>query len=140
MESKVNNAGRFLLCSVTDGEGKKHWLVFPEGRGFINGWSILAEKIRGLGFKPRQENIPKRTASLDPPKRGEKCTNISKNIVTCEGKFALKDVDVGGRSVINAVWVDVGDCIHGKALGSLQFCLIGRWKIQPVPYTLCQRS
>ena len=96
LESKVNNAGRFLICSVTDGEGKKHWLVFPEGRGFINGWSMLAEKIRGLGIKSRQENISRRTATLDPPKRGEKCTSIRKNIVTCEGKSALKDVDVGG--------------------------------------------
>ena len=54
LECKENNAGRFLLCSVTDGEGKKHWLVFPEGRGFLNGWTMLAAKIRGLGFKPRQ--------------------------------------------------------------------------------------
>ena len=30
LESNENNAGRFLLCSVTDGEGKKHRLVFPE--------------------------------------------------------------------------------------------------------------
>ena len=109
-------------------------MVFPEGRGVINEWSILAEKIRGLGFKPRQENSPRRTATLDQLKRGEKCTSIRKDIVTCEGKSALKDVDEGGKSVINAVWMDVGDCIHGKALGSLQFFLIGRWKIQPVPY------
>ena len=134
LESKVNIAGRFLLCSVTDGEGKKHWLVFPEGRGFINGWSMLAEKISGLGFKPRVENIPRRTATLDPSKRGEECTSFRKNIVTCEGKSALRDVKEGDRSVINTVWVDVGDCIHGKALGSLQSCLIGRWKIQPASY------
>ena len=99
---------------------------------------MLAEKIRELGIKSRQENIPRRTATLDPPKRGEKCTSIRKNIVTCEGKSALKDVDEGGRSVTNAVWVDVGDCIHGKALGSLQFCLIGRWKIQPAPYPMSE--
>ena len=52
LESKENNAGRFLLCSVTNVEGKKHRLFFPEGRGFLNGWAMLAEKIRGLGFKP----------------------------------------------------------------------------------------
>ena len=54
-------------------------------------------------------------ATVDPPKGGEKCTSLRKNIVTCGGKSALKDVDEGGRSVINAVWVDVGDCVHGKA-------------------------
>ena len=134
LESKLNKAGRFLLCSVTDGEGKKHWLVFPEGRGVINGWCILAEKIRGLGFKPRQEKSPRGTATLDQLKMGEKSTSISKNIGLCVGKSALKDVVEGGKSGINAVWVDVGDCIHGKALGSLEFCLIGKWKTQPVPY------
>ena len=75
-----------------------------------------------------------RIATVDPPKGGEKCTSFRKNIVTCGGKSALKDVDEGGRSVINAVWVDVGDCVHGKTLGSLQFCLTGRWKTQLEPY------
>ena len=134
LESKLNKAGRFLLCSVTDGEGKKHWLVFPEGRGVINGWCILAEKIRGLGFKTRQENSHRRTATVDQLKMGEKSTSTRKNLGLCVGKSALKDVAEGGKSGINAVWVEVGDCIHGKALGSLEFCLIGRWKTQPVPY------
>ena len=31
----------------------------------------------------------------------------------------------------SAVWLDVGDCVYGKELGSLQFCLIGKWKIKP---------
>ena len=44
LESKGNIAGRFLLCSVIDDEGKKHSLVFPEGRRFLNGWTMLAEK------------------------------------------------------------------------------------------------
>ena len=87
-----------------------------------------------MGFKPRQENILKRFATVVLVKGGEKCTSLRKNIVTSGGKSALKDVDEGGRSVLNAVWVDVGDCIHGKALGSLQSCLIGRWRTQPVPY------
>ena len=34
----------------------------------------------------------------------------------------------------SAVWLDVGDCVYGKELGSLQFCLIGKWKIKPDPY------
>ena len=131
LESKENKAGRFLLCSVTDGEGKRHWLVFPEGRGFLNGWTLLAGKIRGMGFKPRQEKIPMRTATVGPAKGG---VSLSKNIVTWGGKPALKDVDEGGSSVKNAVWVDVGDYVYGKDLGSLQCCLIGRWKTNPEPY------
>ena len=135
LESKENNAGRFLLCSVTDGEGKKHWLVFPEGRGFLNGWTMLAGKIRGMGFKPRQENIPMRIATVGPSKGGE---SLSKNIVTWGGKPALKNVDEAGSSVNNAVWVDIGDYVYGKELGSLQFCLIGRWKTKPESYPMVE--
>ena len=131
LESKVNNAGRFLLCSVTDGERKKHWLVFPEGRGFLNGWTMLAEKIRGMGFKPRQEDIPMRTVTAGSSKGGGSC---SKNTVTWGGKPALKDAEEGGSSGKNAVWVDVGDCGYGKEAGSLQFCMIGRWKKNPESY------
>ena len=113
LESKENNAERFLLCSVTDVEGKKHRLFFPEGRGFLNGWAMLAEKIRGLGFKPLQENKPMRIATAELSKGGEKkWTSLSKNKITCGGQSALKDEDVGGSSVENAVWVDVGDCIY----------------------------
>ena len=69
---------------------------------------------------------------------GEKCTSLSKNIVTWGGKSALKDVDEGGSSVKNAVWVDVGDCVYGKELGSLQFCLIDRWKTKPEYYPMSE--
>ena len=33
----------------------------------------------------------------------------------------------------NAVWVDASDCVSGEALGTLQFCLIGKWKTKPYP-------
>ena len=51
LECKENKDGRFLLCFAKDVEGKKHILFFPEGRGFLNGWALLAEKLRGLGIK-----------------------------------------------------------------------------------------
>ena len=34
----------------------------------------------------------------------------------------------------SAVWLDVGDCVYGKEMGSLQSCLIGKWKKNPDPY------
>ena len=37
LECRSNRAGRFLLCLVRDGEGKKHSIVFPEGKGFVKG-------------------------------------------------------------------------------------------------------
>ena len=133
-ESKENNSGRFLLCSAIDVEGKKHRLVFSEGRGFLNGWALLAEKIKGLGFKPPQENKPMMIAIVELTKgEGKVSTSLSKNKVIFGGHSALKAGDEGGSSVENAVWVDVGDCVSGKALGSLQYCLIGKWKTKPEP-------
>ena len=58
LECRENNARRFLLCSAIDAEGEKHMLFFSEGRGFLNGWALLAEKIRGLGLKPSRRKNP----------------------------------------------------------------------------------
>ena len=83
LESKENSAGRFLLCSVTDAEGKRHRLVFLEGRGILNGWTLLAEKIRGLGFKALPEKKPMRIVTKELSKGEEKeWTSLSKNKVT----------------------------------------------------------
>ena len=37
MESHINDAGNYLSCAVTDGEGKRHNIFIPEGRGLIKG-------------------------------------------------------------------------------------------------------
>ena len=135
LERKENNAGRFILCFVTDAEGKKHRLVFPKGRGFLNGWTMLVEKIRGLGFKALQENKPMRIVTQELSKGEEKkWTSPSKNKVTWGGQHKLKVEEGAGSSVDSAVWMDVGDYDFGKALGPLQFCLIGKWKTKPNLY------
>ena len=135
LESKENTAGRFLLCSVTDGEGKRHSLVFPEGRGFLNGWTMLVEKIRGLGFITNQESKPTRRMVAVLSKGDAKVwRGRSNNIDTRGGQQDLKKEVTEGSSMESAVWLDVGDCVHGKELGSLQSCLIGKWKKKPDPY------
>ena len=48
LECQENGARRFLLCSVRDGEGKRHLLIFPEERGLVRGWDLLTEKLRAL--------------------------------------------------------------------------------------------
>ena len=132
MECKENNAGRFLLCSATDAEGKKHRLFFREGRGFLNGWALLAKKIRGLGLKPLQEKKPMSNTTTELTKEeGKENKHLSKNKVLSWGHPDVKAVDEGGSSVENAVWVDAS--VSGKALGILQFCLIGKWKTKPEP-------
>ena len=37
MESLRNNAGKYLLCPVIDGEGKRHKIFIPKGRGVVKG-------------------------------------------------------------------------------------------------------
>ena len=32
------------------------------------------------------------------------------------------------------MWMDVGDCVFGKEMGPLQFCLVGKWKTKPNPF------
>ena len=136
LESKENSAGRFLLCSVTDVEGKRHRLVFPEGRGILNGWTLLVEKIRGLGFKTVQECKPMRSVTKELLK-GEKkeWTSLSKNKATWGGQQKLKEEEGAGSSGDSAVWMDVGDCVFGKEMRPLQFCLVGNWKSKPKPYS-----
>ncbi|RVW40373.1 hypothetical protein CK203_092438 [Vitis vinifera] len=56
LERRVNGAGRYVLCSVVDVEAKRFCLVFPEGKGLIGGWAILAEKLRVLGIVTKKED------------------------------------------------------------------------------------
>ena len=53
LDNRENEAGSFLLCFVTDGEGKRHKLFIPEGRGFLKGWTLLAVKLRGLMLREK---------------------------------------------------------------------------------------
>ena len=55
LESKKNAAGRFILCSVADEDGKRHCLFFPEGNGLVNGWTLLGEALQDMGFKVSSE-------------------------------------------------------------------------------------
>ena len=53
--------GGFLLCSVTDGKEKRRKIFFPEGRGLVNGWALLAKKLKELRIngktKANQRNL-----------------------------------------------------------------------------------
>ena len=55
LERRSKEAGRFLICFVVAKEEKRFSLVFPEGKCFHGGWSILVEKLRYLGVAPSTE-------------------------------------------------------------------------------------
>ena len=55
VERRENGAGRYILCSVVDVETKRFCLVVPEGKGFLGGWAIFAEKLQDLGVVMQEE-------------------------------------------------------------------------------------
>lgn len=56
LELCANGVGRFLFCSVVAKEAKRFSLIFPEGKGFLKGWTVLAEKLHLLGVAPKAES------------------------------------------------------------------------------------
>ena len=51
----TNAAGRFLRCTVRDGEDKRHNIIFLEGKGLVRGWDLVAKKLRELDVSKRQK-------------------------------------------------------------------------------------
>ena len=52
LEKRLNEVGRFILCSVRDIEAKHFCLIFPERKGLFGGWNILVKKLRVAGVVP----------------------------------------------------------------------------------------
>ena len=76
LERRVNGAGRYVLCSVVDVETKGFCFVFRQGKGLLEGWAILAEKLRALGVVTQEE------VKIEEALRVESKTKV----VTIEGK------------------------------------------------------
>ena len=115
MESCISEAGKFLLCSVTDGEDKRHKIFFLEGKGLVKGWSILAGKLRALGIKGKSE---------------EKEVEKTKGGTIVKGLSFVEVVNLK-KTPSNVVWVDVGESVPKKAMGTLNNYLVGSWKTSP---------
>ena len=64
LELKENVAGRFIQCSVADEDDKRHCLLFPEGDGMVNGWTLLGEALRDMGFKVSREKKESQQLSI----------------------------------------------------------------------------
>ena len=123
LECRANEAGRFLLCSVVDSDAKRHCLVFPEGRGFLGGWTFLAEKLRSLGIstcdEPSEVFASSKTENKDGDSKGKK-ENSYVEAVKTRGVSRV-------RRLGEAAWLQLGkeDVSRGKEL--LDRCLVGRW-------------
>ena len=120
-ELTVDGVGRRQKYVITEtyGKGKKHSIFFPEGKGFVNGWSILARKLKEVGVKMSQEKEEKLLSNF---KRSGGCSETVHS-------FA-KVVKYQGRGD-NTIWVDTGESHLRSSLGTLKNCLVGSWKERP---------
>ena len=114
LERRSNKASSFLLCEVRDEEGKKHSLIFSEGKDTKKGWDYLANKLEELGISDKQE---------------EKSTFQAVNTQTDRRSFT--DTVKLQRSPANTIWVDAGDLDPSSSWGTLKNCLVGSWKKIP---------
>ena len=118
-------AGCFLLCPVIDGDGKRHRLFFPKGRGLIKGWKLLGEKLKDLGIKGKTAGRVEKKGN-GGPRRSKRET------------FVFSEGSGRSKTHSNCAWVNVGDCMPKGYLGDLKFCLVEWWKtpLDPFPTAL----
>ena len=119
LECHSNGAGRYLLCSVRDLEAKRFCLVFPEGKGLVGGWFLLAQKLRALGIANQSMRNVERgnSTSAKEDYRGkgkEKAKGIIPDAVSKE-KGELGE----------ALWVHVGERDLTSREVQLNRCLVG---------------
>ncbi|RVW15898.1 hypothetical protein CK203_073126 [Vitis vinifera] len=119
LEIRANEAGRYILCSVVDSELKRFCLVFPEGKGVLGGWVLLAEKLRFLGVASWEKS--KGTAAF----YGKGCTNGES--VRKDKKSYAEAVNVRGKKLGEAVWIQLGEDEVSNERNFLGRCLVGRW-------------
>ena len=128
LESKKNDAGRFILCSVADEDGKRHRLFFSEGNGLVNGWTLLEEALQDMGTKESRGEKRKSTNTNFHKKAEILKEDQIKNQPCPDTMSSGKNQDT--------IWLDISDCILKGDLGLLKYGVAGKWKSQPATDTI----
>ena len=120
---RKNNHGCFLLCSVTDLDGKRHRLLFPEDNGLINGWTMLEEALQDTGYKEGrgERKLLAKTSSID------KVENQKGGL----SPGTTMEIMNFGRRRQDSIWLDISECRPKGDLGLLKYGVVGSWKAQP---------
>ena len=129
MENHENEARKFLRCSVTDGEGKRHKIFIPEVRGLIKGWDLLAVKLRELSIKEKIEvkrNVGETNELRDA--RTVKVVEDGNKGNPSQGRSFAEVVKTERSRSLNTIWIEVGESLSRDEMGTLNFCLVGRWE------------
>ena len=109
LEMRKNSHGRFMLCSATDLDGRRHKLLFPEGNGLLNGWTMLEEGLQDMGYKGDRGERRKVTK----PSPMDKLENQK------------------GELYPGTIWMDISECCPKGDLGLLKFGVVRGWKTLP---------
>ena len=120
LEMRKNEHGRFLLCSVTDLDGKRHKLFFPEGNGLLNGWIMLENALQATGHKEVRGDSEKAVKIFSngnsDKQKGGVASEISMKLMS------------PGRSKQETIWVNISEYSPKGALGLLKYGVVGSWK------------
>ena len=123
LKMRKNEHGRVLLCSVTDLDGKRHSLLFPEGNDLVNGWTMLEKALQDLGHKEDRGDRGKVGKTYPSGKE-----DIQKGRVVSDipRKFTSP-----GRRRQKTIWVDISEYSPKGDMGSLKYDVVGCWKVLP---------
>ena len=109
--------GTFIRCTVRDSSGKRHCLIFPEGKGLANGWALLAEKLRSLGVEYKKKVEVRKKPEKEAKKQ-------AKGNSTSAASYA-ETVILGLNGIAEEVRISLGKEEVGDKLRRLDCCLIG---------------
>ena len=123
LEMKENFYGRFMLCSTTDLDGRRHRLLFPEGNGLINGWSMLEEVLQDLGHKG-ERGERREVTKISTSNKVENKKEVPHPATT-------NDIRFPGRKRQETIWLDTSENCSKGILGLLKYGVVGSWKILP---------
>ena len=123
LKLRKNVGGRFILCSVADLDGKWHGLSFPEGKGLINGWSMLVEALQAMGPMEDKGENSKPAKSTFPSKTEKDKEGLYHNLTS-------EERTIQGKEKQETIWLDISESISKGNLGVLKNGMLGGWKSQ----------
>ena len=134
MEKGSNQASVFIRCSVRDFGGKSYNLMFPEGKGIVGGWRILAEKLRQLGVRSSEEIQREEKAEKMQRKEKQRTTKFLPKLL----KPILNPLEEDRKPEKipdgKVVCVKVGEEEIQERLNQLSRCLVGWWGQDPLRF------
>ena len=129
MEKGSNQAGSFIRFLVRDLVGKSYNLMFPEGKGVVGGWRILAEKLRQLGVRSSEET--QREEKFEKLQKEEKQRKLSTKplprLLKLTPRSFVQILKTKKTPLGKGVCVKVKEDEVRERLDRLDRCLVGWW-------------